>query len=117
MLSPIKANLQMLGSVFNNADVAPDLLSERCALFDCDVDGEIDVDIDGNNTYYLYEGYVYQSGHGRDKCSTNLCLNANEDVPNNCGHHQQFFFPVHYKPCGPDCKGGFCPCLRTYPDY
>ena len=115
-MSPISANVQQLGSVFNNADVAPDVVKERLALFDCDPDGEIEVDPDGNNTFYLTEGYVYQSGHGRNKCSWTQCLQSPE-VPNNCGYHQQFLFPVHYEPCGPQCQGGFCSCLRLYPDY
>ena len=51
MISPITANLRILGSTFNDADVAPDLLKERCALFDCDVDGEIEVEEDGSNEY------------------------------------------------------------------
>ena len=116
-MSPIKANVKMLGSVFNDADVAPDVIKERLALFECDAEGEIEVDTHGNNTYYLTEGYVYKSGHGREKCSQVQCLNSREDVPNNCGYHDQFYFPVHYKPCGPKCKGGYCPCLRTYIDY
>ena len=69
MMSPITANIHQLGSVFNDADVAPDLVTERLALFECDVDGEIEVDTEGNNTYYMTEGFLYQSGHGRDKCS------------------------------------------------
>ena len=116
MMSPITANIQQLSSVFNNADIAPTLTSERLALFNCDVDGEIEVDTDGNNTYYLTEGYVYQSGHGRRKCSKVQCLTSKE-VPNNCGYHQQFYFPVHFEPCGPRCQGGFCQCLRSYIDY
>ena len=117
MMSPITANVKMLDSIFNNADVAPDVLSERCALFECDAEGEIEVDEVGNNTYYLTEGYLYQSGHGREKCSRLHCLDPKDDVPNNCGYHSQFYFPVHYKPCGPECRGGYCSCLRSYPDY
>ena len=115
MMSPITANVQQLSSVFNNADIAPNQIKERLALFDCDVEGEIEVDTDGNNTFYLSEGYVYQSGHGRNKCGIQ-CVSS-EDVPNNCGYHQQFLFPVHFQPCGPSCQGGFCQCLRRYPDY
>ena len=115
-MSPITANIQQLSSVFNNADIAPTLTSERLALFDCDVNGEIEVDTEGNNTFYSTEGYVYQSGHGRHSCSRIQCLQSQE-VPNNCGYHQQFLFPVHYNPCGPRCHGGFCSCLRQYPDY
>ena len=106
----------MLDSVFHSADVAPDLIKERLALFECDADGDIEVDTNGNNTYYLTEGYIYQSGHGRIKCSSAQCLSS-KDVPNNCGYHMQFYFPVHFKPCGEACQGGFCPCLRNYPDY
>ena len=76
---------------------------------------DVSVDPNGNNTFYLSEGYLYQSGHGRMKCQL-TCLDS-MDVPNNCGFHQQFYFLVHFKPCGPRCQGGFCPCLRRYPDY
>merc|ERR1712126_310114 len=55
-MSPTTANITMLGSMFNNADVAPDVLTERCALFECDTNGDIEVDDAGNNTYYLTEG-------------------------------------------------------------
>ena len=115
-MSPISANIHQLSSVFNDADVASNLVTERLALFECDVDGEIEVDTHGNNTFYLSDGYLYQSGHGRNKCCQIQCVKS-EDVPNNCGYHQQFIFPVHYKPCGANCQGGFCPCLRNYPDY
>ena len=47
----------------HNADVAPDVFQERLALFECDPDGDIEVDEIGNNTYYLTEGYLYESGH------------------------------------------------------
>ena len=107
----------MLGSLFNDADVAPDLIKERLSLFGCDVNGEIEVETNGNNTFYLTDGYVYQSGHGRDKCTTTMCLDGSADVPNNCGHHKQFVFPAQYKPCGPKCRGGYCGCLRNYADY
>ena len=76
---------------------------------------DVSVDPNGNNTFYLSEGYLYQSGHGRMKCQL-TCLDS-MDVPNNCGFHQQFYFLVHFKPCGPRCQGGFCPCLRRYSDY
>ena len=109
------ANTLQLSSVFHNADITPNLVTERLALFECDADGDIEVDPNGNNTFYLSEGYLYQSGHGRMKCQL-TCLDS-MDVPNNCGFHQQFYFLVHFKPCGPRCQGGFCPCLRRYPDY
>ena len=115
MMSPITANTLQLSSVFHNADITPNLVTERLALFECDADGDIEVDPNGNNTFYLSEGYLYQSGHGRMKCQL-TCLDS-MDVPNNCGFHQQFYFLVHFKPCGPRCQGGFCPCLRRYPDY
>ena len=115
--SPITANIKTLGYVFNDADVAPNTTKERLALFDCDPDGEIEVDTHGNNTFYLMEGYVYQSGHGRDKCTTTTCLDGGADVPNNCGHHKQFVLPAQYKPCGSNCRGGYCGCLRSYADY
>ena len=117
MISPISANLKSLGSTFNNADLAPNVIQERLALFDCDAEGEIEVDTEGNNSFYLTEGYIYESGHGRDKCKPAQCLSSEYAVPNNCGYHQQFYFPVHFKPCGPKCRGGFCQCLRSYPDY
>ena len=113
LMSPLAANIQVLQTVFRDADVQPNLIKERLALFECDPDGEIEVDNDGNNNFYLSEGYIYQSGHGREKCSMIQCLNAN-DVPNNCGFHQQFLFPMWFQSCGPLCRGGFCPCLRSY---
>ena len=117
MMSPISANIKALNSAFNYADVAHDVIQERLALFECDANGEIEVDKDGKNTFYLSEGYKYESNHGREKCSKAQCLNMRKDVPNNCGFHQQFLFPVHYKPCGPRCRGGYCDCHRLYPDY
>ena len=107
----------MLSEVFNDADVKTDLNQERCALFMHDEKGELDVDYEGNNTFYQSEGYLYKSGHGRDKCAGIQCIQAKEDVPNNCGFHNQFAFPVFFKPCGPTCRGAYCSCLRTYIDY
>ena len=52
MMSPITANTLQLSSVFHNADITP-IWSQR------------EVDPNGNNTFYLSEGYLYQSGHGR----------------------------------------------------
>ena len=100
-MSPVTANVHMLSQVFNDADVKPDLNQERCALFDCDDDGEIEVDYDGINTFYQSEGYLYRTGQGREKCSKVRCLSSKEDVPNNCGFHQQFIFPVQFQPCSP----------------
>ena len=115
-MSPLTTNLRMLSNVFHDADVKPDLIKERRALFDSDVDGDIEVDNDGKNTFYLTEGYIYQSGHGREKCSMAKCLNLKEAVPNNCGFHEQFLFHTWFEPCGEHCQGGFCKCLKDY-DY
>ena len=82
-----------------------------------DVDGDIEVDTNGKNTFYLTGGFVYRSGHGREKCSMAKCLNTKEDVPNNCGFHGQFILPNWFKPCGPSCRGGYCLCLRFYDSY
>ena len=114
MMSPLTANIKSLSNVFNNADVAPDYIKERAALFESDVYGDIYVQDDSKNVYYLSEGYLYWSDHGRDKCSSVQCLNTQMDVPNNCGYHSQFYVPVHYKPI---CRGAYCDCLRSYPDY
>ena len=103
--------------LFKDADVQPDLCKERLALFECDVDGDIEVDTNGKNTFYLTGGFVYRSGHGREKCSMAKCLNTKEDVPNNCGFHGQFILPNWFKPCGPSCRGGYCLCLRFYDSY
>ena len=116
-LSPVSANIQMLCDVFNDADVKPNFNQERCALFDHDEDGDLEVDDKGMNTFYQSEGYLYKSGHGRDKCASIKCIHTKEDVPNNCGYHNQFVFPVFFKPCGPMCRGAYCLCLRSYIDY
>ena len=87
MMSPITANTKMLDTIFNSTDVAPNNIRERAALFDCDVNGDIEVDDQGNNNYYLSEGYIYRSGHGRQKCSMDQCLYTGMNVPNNCGFH------------------------------
>ena len=104
-------------SLFKDAYVQPDLCKERLALFECDMDGDIEVDTNGKNTFYLTGGFVYRSGHGREKCSMAKCLNTKEDVPNNCGFHGQFILPNWFKPCGPSCRGGYCLCLRFYDSY
>ena len=118
-LSPVSAsaNIQMLRDVFNDADINNDLNHERCALFMHDENGELETDVEGKNTFYHSEGYLYRSDHGRDKCSRVQCLQTKDDVPINCGYHHQFVFPVFYKPCGPGCRGAYCSCLRSYIDY
>ena len=68
--------------------------------------------------FYLSDGTFYESGHGRERCKAEVCLDPDippEGIPSNCGFHHAWINPWDFKPCGKMCKGAFCHCLRTYP--
>ena len=67
-------------------------------------------------TFTHYNGYLFQFGHEGNKCSWRKCLSqADPKLPSNCLFHDQWCFPTSFSYCGPNCKGGFCQCLDTYP--
>ena len=121
-MSPRSANLSALGTAFNDADLKDDVNLQMSAIMNI-ADGDMENDDDGNTNYYLDNGYLYQTGHGRAKCSRDKCENRDQyavrEYPNNCGFHpSQWRLPEDFQPCDDDCQGGLCPCLALYaPGY
>ena len=117
-LSPLSANHRAMDAAFNKADQKGDEGLQIWAIKDV-ADGEMEHDRDGNLNYYLDNGYHYQVGHGRGRCTHAKCGNLSaKDYPNNCAFHPQWRLPDEFQPCDDDCRGGFCPCLSLYaPGY
>ena len=75
-------------------------------------------DEDGNMNLNFSNGFVYQFGHGREKCSRVKCFSLSQQAakkfPHNCGFNEQWWLPDKFWPCGDYCSGGFCTCLSRY---
>merc|ERR1712218_322567 len=117
-MSPLEANITALGAIFHNADVhSPDDCQESFILEEVDPEGELEDDYDGKTIFKLKNRLSYKFGHGRNVCSKAKCFNnKDQKFPSNCGFNPQWMLPVTFTPCGSKCRGGFCPCLITYPD-
>ena len=115
-MSPLEANITALGAMFHNADVhSPDDCQESFILEEVDPNGDLYDNYDGKIIFKLTNRLVYKFGHGRNVCSKAKCSNMHQ-FPSNCGFNPQWMFPNNFTPCGPKCRGGFCPCLVTYPN-
>ena len=116
-LPPMTANCRALTAAFKDADLKP-IKMETLALKKADPDGDLVDDDNGNKIYKLTNGFVYQYGHGREKCSRTKCYGllqqALNKFPNNCGFNRQWLLPDKFTPCGEYCSGGFCPCINRY---
>ena len=108
-------NLHMLEETFCNADIMKDSNKELRALHEADPDGRVTFDSNRTMTYTTTGGLRYEFGHGRNRCHPAMCQNRTQDVPNNCGYfHGQWLIPYGFRPCGPDCRAGFCECINYY---
>ena len=117
-LSPRTANVRALTTAFKDADLKPSLKQEIFALKKADPDGDPVDDEDGNMNLNFSNGFVYQFGHGREKCSRVKCFSLSQQAakkfPHNCGFNEQWRLPDKFWPCGDYCSGGFCQCLSLY---
>ena len=109
-------NLNSLEDTFCNADIMPDTNKELRALHEADPNGRVTVDEDKIMTFTTTDGLRYEMGHGRNCCHPAMCQDRTPDqVPNNCGYlHGQWLIPYGFKPCGPNCRAGFCDCINYY---
>ena len=81
-----------------------------------DVAGVADRDLP--SMFYLSDGGMYESGHGRAKCHPEMCVKPDEPreaIPSNCGYNDDWILPRDFKQCGQECRGAFCRCIKTYP--
>ena len=117
-LSASHANILTMFMAFGDADLARTeedarrILSKHCPC------GTVD-ESEPNFTFTHNDGYLFQFGHGRTKCSRAKCVKPDSNggfVPSNCVFHDQWCLPTNFKFCSPKCKGGFCSCLANYPD-
>ena len=116
-MSPRAANIRALGSAFNNADLKTDTDEVTWALEE--VESEGDIEDDGYDfTLQLRNGLKYNYGHGRNRCSFVKCTDpdqfAVQGFPSNCAFNKAWWFPDKFKPCGDQCEGAWCFCLRWY---
>ena len=113
-LSPLTANIRQLDEMFNGADVQPHDHAELRVLRNQDHDGQVTYN-NGLTNFYSTDGFVYELGHGRKKCTMQRCYDeANAFVPHNCAFSGHWTFPSSFRSCGPNCQGAFCPCIRLY---
>ena len=64
MISPITANMMILAHCFDNANIASNVLMEIRALFECDIEGEIDNDEEDATSilyYYIFLTFSWSS--------------------------------------------------------
>ena len=109
------ANLLALGDTFGNADLQLNPERELRALHEVDPEGRVQIGPDNVMMFRTTQGYIYEVGHGRNRCSHQRCMpRTKETIPNNCGFNRQFLIPYNYKPCGPGCQGALCRCIKDY---
>ena len=114
-MDPFETNIKILSSTFNDADLELGPNSEIAALDDIHEEGEVDIEENRVKVFTTIEGWVYRTGHGRDKCTKVDCVDNVRcgTISNNCGFHPQWFLPRGFQYCGQMCRGAFCPCLQT----
>ena len=111
-----QANSYTMKMAFGDADLAKTEDEARKILFDhcpCGTEEEMKPKF----TFSHYDGYLFQFGHGRNKCSRRKCLTQADAtrLPSNCVFHHQWCWPTNFLHCSLQCKGAFCPCLDNYP--
>ena len=114
-IDPYGVNIYVLSENFNDADLEPTLKDEIEALKDIYEEGVTVNDEENMVTFISYDGSLYRSGHGRNKCSKTECVDQAHmgTIPNNCGFHPQWYLPPGFMTCGSRCQGAFCPCYQT----
>ena len=99
--------------MFGGADNRTSVDDERRMLETIDDEGMEDHD-QPQFTYVMSDDNRYQTGHGRSKCRFDVC-STNWEVPDNCGFAaDNWELPDNFRPCGDQCRGGFCQCINNY---
>ena len=110
-----QANSYSMVMAFGDADLARTEEEARRILFKhcpCGAEEESEPVL----TFTHYDGYLFQFGHGRNKCSRRKCLSqAQPYLPSNCVFNDQWCLPRTFSFCSQRCQGGFCSCLQNYP--
>ena len=110
-----KANSYTMVMAFGDADMARTEKEARRILLNHCPCGAVE-ELEPVFTFTHYDGYLFQFGHGRNKCSRRKCLSqADVRLPSNCLFHDQWCLPTNFIHCSLQCKGGFCSCLDDYP--
>ena len=113
--SILTANHYALSTAFNDADIQPTSNQELRTLLEIDPKGKVEPGTKNATTFKTSHGFVYEFGHGRNRCMPDQCmLKTQEEMPNNCGFHNQFYRPYNFQVCGPSCSGALCSCLQFY---
>ena len=117
---PLIANTETFSNMFADADLQPTSNAEIRALLQTDPSGKLIKGNSGQTQFQMSSGYLYDMGHGRQKCGYSRCVtrpghwSSITDVPHNCCWHRQWLRPPNFKPCDPGCYGGLCQCLDSY---
>ena len=110
-----QANNYTIVLAFGDADLATTEDEARKILLDhcpCGTEEKMEPKF----TFTHYDGYLFQFGHGRNKCSRRKCLTQPDArLPSNCAFHDQWCWPNNFSHCSLQCKGAFCSCLDNYP--
>ena len=113
--SAAQANNYTIVLAFGDADLAKTEDEARKILLDhcpCGTEERMEPKF----TFTHYDGYLFQFGHGRNKCSRRKCLTQPDArLPSNCAFHDQWCWPTNFSHCSLQCKGAFCSCLNNYP--
>ena len=113
--SILDANIYALRKAFNDADVQLTTNQQLRALLKIDPEGRVEPGINNATTFKTSQGLVYEFGHGRSRCVPDQCmLRTQDEMPNNCGFHNQFYRPYNFQICGSSCAGSLCKCLQYY---
>ena len=110
-----QANNYTIVLAFGDADLAKTEDEARKILLDhcpCGTEERMEPKF----TFTHYDGYLFQFGHGRNKCSRRKCLTQPDArLPSNCVFHDQWCWPTNFSHCSLQCRGAFCSCLDNYP--
>jgi len=125
-MSPLTANKTAFKKTFGSVESKD--LDEQESYLRTKVDHDIWDDStydpergEGFVKYYLgsdIDGGFYKSGHGMTHCSAE-CWRPDDHpgtFPSNCGYNQHWIKPLHFpfRPCGEECRGYLCDCLKSY---
>ena len=108
-------NLKVFTNNFGDADLELGPNSEIAALDDLHPEADVENEENRVKVFTTMEGWVYRTGHGREKCTKVNCVDNVRcgTIPNNCAFHPHWYLPPGFQYCGQGCRGAFCHCLQT----
>ena len=111
--SPRTKNTSYLNRTFGGADKMT--IDDEKSLLQNHYEDAVLYNKDAGFHMELSNGLYYMSGHGQYKCNQVKCLDPgviSMGLPNNCTFHCQWMYPENFKPCGSECRGAYCNCIK-----